>query len=46
MTNNVYKWKELCSIFIHLRLLESVNSKTNDLKSQPVLTDVLYFETK
>ena len=32
---------------MHLRLLESVNSKANDLKNQPVLTDVLLcFETK
>ena len=33
--------------FMHLRLLESINSKTNDLKNQPVFADVLvYFKTK
>ena len=32
---------------MHLRLLESVNSTTNDLKNQTVLKVVrLYFETK
>ena len=28
--------------FIHLRLFENENNKTNDLKNQPVLTMFLY----
>ena len=32
---------------MYLRLLENVNSKTKDLKNQPVLTNVLlHFEKK
>ena len=32
---------------MHLRLFESVNRKINDLKNQPILTDVfVYFEKK